>query len=58
MFEEDEIEQDPTAVNFIPCICFVKRGVAKEQPEKVCVCVYLENLIILLNNKRMKSHIS
>lgn len=37
MLEEDQIEPDPTAVNFIPCMCFVKRGVAKEQPEKVLI---------------------
>lgn len=32
---EEEDQQDPSAVNFIPCMRFVKRGVAKEQPHKV-----------------------
>lgn len=36
LFEmEEENEQDPNAVNFVPCLCFVKRGVAKENPDKV-----------------------
>lgn len=32
---EEEDQQDPSVVNFIPCMRFVKRGVAKEQPHKV-----------------------
>lgn len=31
----EEDQPDPNAVNFIPCVCFVKRGVAKENPDKV-----------------------
>lgn len=39
--EEDQVEQDPSVVNFIPCITFVKRGVAKENPDKVSI-VYIQ----------------
>lgn len=35
MMDEEEYQQDPNAVNFIPCVCFVPRGVAKENPDKV-----------------------
>lgn len=28
-------ESELSTVNFIPCICFVKTGVAQEKPDKV-----------------------
>lgn len=50
--EEDQIDQDPSVVNFIPCIRFVKRGVAKEQPEKVALT--REDLIRVIDETRQQ----
>lgn len=44
--EEDQIEQDPNVVNFIPCISFVKRGVAKENPDKVRIVYIFDSVEI------------
>lgn len=30
----EEEDQEESQINFIPCLCIVKRGVAKENPEK------------------------
>lgn len=50
--EEDQIDQDPSVINFIPCIRFVKRGVAKEQPEKVALT--REDLIRVIDETRQQ----
>ena len=37
LFQMDELEEySGDGINFIPCIKFVQRGVAKSQPDKVC----------------------
>lgn len=40
-------EDEASAVNFIPCLCFVRTGVAKANPEKVRLCQI--NRILSLN---------
>ena len=36
MDELEEYSGDSKGVNFIPCLKFIQRGVAKSQPDKVC----------------------
>lgn len=45
---EEEDQRDPNAVNFIPCLCFVRRGVAKENPDKVSVPAATWRIVLIL----------
>lgn len=45
-----EEDQEESQINFIPCLCIVKRGVAKENPEKVSKITKKFKLKMLRNN--------
>lgn len=43
MEKEEDIEQ--AGLNFIPCLTWIRRGVAKLNPEKVCTVINLNKLV-------------
>lgn len=42
MDELEEYTGDSKGINFIPCLKFIQRGVAKSQPDKVLIYVQIQ----------------